>query len=43
MMIAILTGFSDDENSRAVGHWIERCEWVENNAGEFYHRQKHFG
>jgi hypothetical protein len=42
-IMAILTDLSDTEKSPTFDHWTEQCEWVENNAGESYHREKHFG
>jgi histone-lysine N-methyltransferase SETMAR len=36
-IMEILGGISEDEVRRAFDHWIERCEWVENNRGDYYH------
>jgi hypothetical protein len=36
-VLPILAEVSEDETSRAFEHWIERCEWVAEHGGDFYH------
>jgi hypothetical protein len=35
----VLATLSTEELRRAFDHWIERCDWVQNNAGEYYPEQ----
>jgi hypothetical protein len=32
----VLATLSKEELRKAFDHWIERCGWVQNNAGEYY-------
>jgi hypothetical protein len=35
-VMSIPAEISDDEESRAFNHWIERCEWVADYEGDHY-------
>jgi hypothetical protein len=32
----VLATLSKEELRKASDHWIERCDWVQNSAGEYY-------
>jgi hypothetical protein len=32
----VLATLSKEELRKASDHWIERCDWVQNNADEYY-------